>query len=165
MKKIFKKKLKAITLVETIIYLALFAIIFTAIIQFVLSIQESNLKVNTDNTLAKQKIFITEHLEDSFRNTSGIDTAQSAFDSDQGRIYLTTSTIFKTYYLENNRLIFSANGQINPITPDTMNVTKFHLTKINDLQGIPRAIAVELELAHLTRSDRKTQINLVLSLD
>ena len=84
-------KVKGMSLIETIIYLALFGLIFATITQFSLSIAEANRNAEYKNAIEKNIIFIDEVISKSFEQSDAIDVNNSFFEQTNGKLKLTNS--------------------------------------------------------------------------
>lgn len=152
------KKLKAITLVETIIYLVLFGIIFTTIFQFVFTIQDGNKKSLSMDILEKNRIFISQHLQDSFTNSTEIDDTLSTFENDRGVLRLNHDAGYKLYNINDDRLQYSENGVNNYITPANTTLTRFYLTPLTEVDGT--IVAIEISLTIETNTEYPDTVTL-----
>jgi hypothetical protein len=131
-----KNNLNAITLVESVLYLALFGIFFVIVIQFAFSIGQQNTKSELDNTLNRGIIFINEHLNDDFINALSEDSALSTFGNDNGVLRLNMpASKYAQYSISSGRLQFSDNGTTYFLTPLELTVNQFLLTRINNAAG------------------------------
>jgi competence protein ComGC len=96
--------MKAFTLVETLLYLALFNVVFLSVIGFTIAITQNNRVAEYRNAVDKNTIFVTQHLQDAFSHANAVDAANSVYDTDNGRIRLIQATGYKEYFIENNTL-------------------------------------------------------------
>lgn len=124
------KKLKAITLVEQLLYLGLFGLIFVVIIEFSIDVTNNNIAARYRNHLERSNVFVYEHFEDSFFKASTIDINNSTFVNNNGKIRLLNSAIYYEYRIQNGRLIFSNNGVENYITPPDIVLDKLYFTQV-----------------------------------
>lgn len=138
------RKFNAVTLLESIIYLALFGAIFLVIIQFAFSIGDTNKTSDLSNEIHRASIFLQEHLFESFKTALAIDTAMSQFEDDKGVLRLTTPTGFIEYTTSNGILSVNRDNVVSPITNANLNVERFNITRINDSEG--NAVAAEIEI-------------------
>jgi len=126
-----KFNLKAVTLVESIVYLALFGAIFLVIIQFAVTIGSSNDKSIANNELQRSLIFINEHINDTFTESSSVDKDNSVFNSTEGRLRFNTTSGYMEYTIEQGDLIFDNNGvQTNTISNPEYNITNFYIEPV-----------------------------------
>ena len=146
MRKKFYKKLKALSLVETVIYLALFGIVFTGIIDFSINVSQNFQAAEGLTQTEKTKIFIFEHFQDSFNSSLTIDTVNSIFNNDSGKLRITNKTGYLEYSILNNDLLFSVNGSANSsLTNSRVDVTRFFLEEVkvkNVTYGVRITMAV-----------------------
>lgn len=100
---------RAFTLIETILYLALFNVIFFSIITWAIAITQNNRSAEYKNAIEKNAIFISEHLQDSFRKGLTIDEANSIFNDTNGKVRVNfTSGYFE--YSRNGGMLQGTNG-------------------------------------------------------
>jgi hypothetical protein len=142
----YKIKLKAITAVESVIYLALFGLIFIAVMEFVITVrgnsQVSLEKVNMEKVI----IYINNHISDSFVNSTNIDDLNSVYENDNGKIRIIKATGYKEYSLVGDEFSFNNNGnEIEILDPD-YNIEKLRFDKIlnnsNELKGIRMELSI-----------------------
>lgn len=137
---------KGITLVETILYLALFAIIFVLVVQFVLRIDEDQSK-NIYRIESERNIIIFDrHFNSVFTLGDSIDLTNSSFGSDTGRIRLIDGAQYLEYTLRDGVLYFSRNGTENRLSLPNLVVESFYLTRINDSEGNPTGAEIKIRM-------------------
>jgi hypothetical protein len=127
-------KLKAFTLIETILYLALFNVIFFSVITWAISLSQSNRNAEYKNAVEKNAIFVSEHLNDSFRRGLSIDNANSTFNDPNGKVRVVFETGYFEYYRSNNVLKVTAGAATHDLTDKFVLVTETHISPVlNDL--------------------------------
>jgi type II secretory pathway pseudopilin PulG len=159
------KHFRAITLIETILYLALFGLIFTSIFQFVFNIQDGNQQALTLEILEKNRIFLSQHFKDSFTNSLQIDTNQSTFNDDNGVIRLNNGPEYKIYALDNGRLQYSESGTVNYVTPSDTNILSFYLTPLQHVDGTVVAVDINLVIETVGEVSDSVTLNSVYSIE
>ncbi|HLD03460.1 MAG TPA: type II secretion system protein [Candidatus Dojkabacteria bacterium] len=147
-------KLKGITLVETLVYLALFGIIFTVMVEFSISIAQSNRSAELRQHLDRAKTFIIEHIDNSFLDTNSIDLNNSVFNNDQGKVRLNNLGYFE-YYLENGVLKFNNTGTVYDITNTKVTVDRFYL-EAAQVKTDTVGIRMTLEVSSLDGSESES---------
>lgn len=134
------KKLKAITIFEVLVYLALFGIIFVAIVQFVIAVKDSNSMAEYRSELEKVNIYTMNHLNSSFSTANDISDADSVFSLDEGKIRLILTSKYVEYYLDEGVLYYNDNGTIHNISNPDYIYSKLNLERIEnndaELKGI-----------------------------
>lgn len=75
-------------MVETVVYLAIFGVIFVGMMQFFFLIAQSNKAVEDQVLLEKNILLITQHSNMEFLDAYSIDEAASVFDDDNGVLVL-----------------------------------------------------------------------------
>lgn len=118
------------TLIETIIYLALFGIIFAAIIDFSLSVAESNQYSQYKNEIEHSAIFLDEHFSASFEKIDQIDNDNTIYDITLGKLRIFNLTDSLDYNVNNYRLKVNRNGIVNFLTNPNIIIDKFLVEKV-----------------------------------
>lgn len=132
----FKKKFRAITLMELLVYLALFGIIFISVLQFTLQVEENNRRSLNHNLLQKYSIFINQHIAQTIDDTDSIDTAGSTFDNPQGVLDLNLfGGSATTYTLSGGQLSVNRGSGAVDLTPSYLTIDNFFLEQIEDSEG------------------------------
>jgi type II secretory pathway pseudopilin PulG len=152
LKKLFSQKLTAITLLETILYLGIFAVFMTVVVNFLLMATEANRKAQERAEMNRNLILIQEHLGNSVISAVSIDAANSTFENANGklRLNLAGSTTVE-YRVENNLLKFIGTDAVNTtITDSRYKVTEFYLTPVNGTSG--QLIGLEVRITMVPKS-------------
>ncbi|MCC7303863.1 hypothetical protein IT418_00375 [bacterium] len=123
-------KLKAFTLIETILYLALFNIIFFAVITWSIALSQSNRNAEYKNAVEKNAIFLSEHLKDTFKGGISVDSANSTFDATSGKIRVNLSSGFLEYTLVDNKVTVTNGTTTFDLTDRFVHVTKFTVSPV-----------------------------------
>lgn len=127
-----KYKLKGLTLMETVLYIGLFSIIMLVVINFMLSIQEANGRIQRRANIHQSSEFIEQHLNYSFAKTKSIDATKSIFDNNNGEIVLLLNDGEHTYSLTNEKIIYDST----PITPVSIKIKKFFVEPIYNKKNL-----------------------------
>lgn len=131
-----RKQLKAISIFEVLIYLALFGIVFIAVVQFVIAVRNSNLMAEQRTDLEKTAIYMMNHLNSSFVLANDISSdTNTVYEQDNGRIRLLLTSSYLEYYLENGSLVFNNNGTTHNITNPDFSISRFYLEEILNNDG------------------------------
>ena len=148
---------KGISLLETLVYLGLFLVIFVTIMQFLFIISENNLVARQRNELQKSVIFLTEHLDISVQNADSVDSLNSTFTSDDGALQLVTNggVEYQNYSITGGRIQFDNNGDLTFLTPPEYTVTKLFLEEVHDVNAVVIGVKTTIEL----RATKKTSVN------
>lgn len=155
------KNLAGITLIEVLLYLAIFGLVFMTIIQFFFFLEDSNRLAAETIKIDRNVIFLSQHFEDSFKNNSRVivnpphtgSSTATYFDNElvttddaDGIIVLDPSTdiidefnntttndvIYRIDSVDNDRITFEKDSTIVEITRDDLKVNKFLLESILD---------------------------------
>lgn len=151
------KMKKAMTLVELVVYLALFGLIFLSIMQFVMATNQNNDTARGRNLIEKNAIFTLRHLEKSFSTVQTIDEVNSIFDDNQGRLILNSIYGAKEYQVLSGQLKYTFDGNEYDLIQPGFEATTFKMEKIlnndNQLVGVLITITIDSEnLLNVNRS-------------
>jgi type II secretory pathway pseudopilin PulG len=154
----------ALTLIEVIIYLALFAIIFSSIIQIVLSVSEANKNATQRIEVQRNSISFFNHIEKTFSKSNLIDRGASIFNQDQGRIRLTNQPNIYEYYLINGRIYYYENGAPYEMTNGQVYIEKFHLQEVVNNSNQITGVKIYLEIRSVQKEFIKFEYNTYLNI-
>ena len=144
-----KKRFKAITLVESLIYLALFGLIFLAVMQFFITLRGNNQLTLEKANLEKVNTYLNNHFSDSFLNTLYIDETNSIFTNNNGRIRIVKAGGYKEYSLNSGVLTYSDNGIIKTILDPDYKIDKLRFDKILNEDNLLQGIRIELKIVSI----------------
>lgn len=134
-----KQKYKGITLIEVVVYLALFALIFVGVVQFLIAVADNNTFTQNRIEIDRYKIYLYQHLEESLDWASQVDGVSSTFDSDNGVLVLKDTSVVPeetlTYSLNSGKVEVNRGGVILPVTPANVTVSKLRFEDLLDNQG------------------------------
>ena len=123
-------RLKAFTLVETILYLGLFNVIFFAVITLTISLSQNNSASEYKNAIEKNTMFVTEHLTDTFSKGLTVDSANSTFATNLGKVRVTSATGYMQYTVSNGKLTVTNGTNTYELTDKFVNVTMFQVDPV-----------------------------------
>ena len=124
------KKYRGITLIESVLYLGLFAITFTTIMQFYFSTGNSNIRSAENFRIQRTRIYLVEHLDTTFEEAVSVDVANSTFDDDDGVVRLNVGAGYVQYQINSDGQIEVTDGtNTDPLTPPSLNVSKFRIDR------------------------------------
>ncbi len=126
------RKLKALSIVEVLVYFALFGVIFLGIINFMISVRATNTSAEQRNLLGKNTIYVMNHLNSSFEVTNSINSASSIFNNDNGKIVLNLNGKTVEYFLVSGVLHFVDNGTDYVLTNTDFDLTRFYCEQIKN---------------------------------
>jgi hypothetical protein len=144
-----KHKANAMTLVETLVYLVLFGVIFVAIMQFVISTRKNDDIAGQRNELEKAVLFIVNHLDDSFSQANGVINANTVFNSNTGKIRLQLATKYVEYNITGSKLHFSDNGTDYPLLDVDYQIDKFYLEQILNNDNVLMGVRCEIQVTSI----------------
>lgn len=133
------KKFKAITLTETIVYIAIFSIFMLILIQFFLSVQINQDKVYKELELEMNQIFVSNHFEETLGYSS-------VFDSENNLLFNKQKTL--EYKILNGNLILETEGQANNLLNSKAIAQSISFEPIWAQEGIASAVKIHISLQH-----------------
>jgi hypothetical protein len=139
------KKLKAITLVETLVYLALFGIFFITVMQFLFFLQEFESNAESRLLLNQNSIFLSEHLKETLKDTKSVDLANSQLDQDLGKLrIIKNDNTYVEYSINSNRIEYTKElSSPVPLSKSIIGINKLRFQAITDQSG-SKIIAVRV---------------------
>lgn len=147
---VFNKK--GFTLMELIVYIAIFAILMLVVSSFVLGLIKVNTKYQTKREVAENAMNIMKTLSYEIQQASSIYTPTSALGSSPGQLSLETTLNLPTdekrtyidFYLDSENLYLKREG-VDPLKLNSAN------TKITNLvfeKFKPEAVKIQLTVAY-----------------
>ena len=136
-------KLKGITLLETLLYIAIFSSILFVIIGFMLSTQEASLRNERRSNIHQTSQFVIQHFSDTFTKIREIDINSSVFNNDNGLLSYSYSDGNHKYSLINGKLVYD----FTPITPSNIIITKFSIEPLYNRKNIISAVRVTYKMS------------------
>ncbi len=131
------KKLRAITLIETLVYISIFGMFMLILIQFFLSIQLNQDKIHKELELELNQIFITNHLRESVGENFAFKQ-----ESDSAIFFNEEETL--EYKVFNDDFVVLENGEVKNLSNSKAVVTDFSVEPI----GYNSAVRLTISLAH-----------------
>ncbi len=149
-----KKNIKdnmAFSLVETIIYVALLAIILTVIIDSILVMSNAYRSVTVTRNIEDTALISMDRMTREIRNASSIDETQTVYNNDHGAIFLNSIDASNTptsikFYLSGQRILIDENGTyLGPITSSNVLVDSLYFRPIVSSSSVGIKIEMVLE--------------------
>lgn len=145
---------KGVTLMEVLIYLAIFGVLFLTIVQFTLFVQENNSLAQQRNQIEKNVLFIDQNLQDTFYEAN-INEAQSLFEDDDGYILMQKDSEQIRIFLDQGDLKKQTPNGTFDLNYSSLQVTRLYLEKITNTEDEIVGIKINLEIQS-TDDDRNT---------
>jgi type II secretory pathway pseudopilin PulG len=130
------KRLKAITLIETLVYVSIFGVFMVVLIQFFLSVQFNQDKILKELELEINQIFITNH----FRETVG---ENFAFKYENNTVIFFNASQTLEYKISNGNLVLVENGEDKILSNGKALVTDFSIETIGDNSAVRLTVFLE----------------------
>ncbi len=146
-----KIRTKGFTLVETIVYLALFVVLLVGIINSVLILTSSYRNVRVARSIESSAINTMDRIIREVRNAESIDYSQSNFGINPSALSLNTvdelgNTGTVRFYVQGNRVFLQENGVLSgPLT--NANVTVSSLIFRNIVSTSSTAVKIEMSIS------------------
>jgi type II secretory pathway pseudopilin PulG len=129
-----KSTKKGFTLLETVVYLAIFGVVFITMVQFSFAMGTFS-KRNEENILVERNtIFINEHIDSQFKIIQSIDANNSIFNNASGRLNIVTQNGAVSYYIQNNQLFVAVGGNNYTLSTAGSEVTNFYLERVKSIK-------------------------------
>ena len=155
MKRMKNRTEEGLTLVEIVLYLALFAIIFFTVMQFVLAVSENNRVAMARSKVERTHIFVLEHLQESFSEAESVNDVGSLFEDDSGVMVLNLESGSLRYSLVNDRIMFERGGVSVPLTAPDVVVSRFYLEEV--LNAASSTVGVRITMEITTEEEDSTE--------
>jgi hypothetical protein len=142
-----KAMYSGLSLMETLVYIGLFGMLFIVLVQFMLMVGDNNddIAIRADSGI--YKLYTLEHIEESVDWSATIDEANSVFDVDNGVLVLANGSNTVKYELSNGDLVVQRDLDTPVvITPNGVIVTLFRLDQLYDIDS--SLIGVEVNLSY-----------------
>lgn len=149
------KKLKAITLTETVVYIAIFSIFMLTLMQFFISIQINQDRVYKELELEMNRIFLTNHLEERVKDNFTLDLENSVINNDNGIAILTSNHEVLIYKILNGSIVLETEHGMTSLTNNKAVVEVFNIEKIQGNTNTASAIKIHIKFKH--RDEDKVQ--------
>lgn len=140
------KRLSAFTLVEAILYLALFNIVFFSVITFTITLTQNNRSAEYKNAVEKNAIFVIEHLKDTFNQGSTIDEASSTFGNNNGKVRITTAGGYRDYSVTSGTFLVQNGTTSHNLTDSLVDVTMFLVEPVYDANNVAVGARITMTL-------------------
>lgn len=125
-----RKSIIGMTLIEVLVYLAIFGLFFTVIINFFFFLQDNNERSGETLKIDRAVIFLTQHFDDSFEKATSA-SGSTVYNNTNGELYLLGSTNVN-YKLVTSKIQFNDGVIDKQLTRGDLQVTKFLLEEIKD---------------------------------
>jgi len=140
MKDFFKAKIiktyKGVTLLETLLYIVLFGLVFVSIVEFFLYISLQNRNARISMQLERAVIFVSEHIEDEIQKST-VNPTNSIFDNDSGVLALQPIDSGEPviYSSEDSKLIITRGSDSSSLLIPYMELRKFRIERVLGTEG------------------------------
>lgn len=152
------KEEQGVTLIETVVYLALFGLIFLSTMNFVLTVSENNRKAESRMYTQRGILFVQEHMTETVRSAWIINEENSVFDSDNGVLALNTVDGVTSYQIVSGRLHYNCNGRSVPVTNVRVVVSRLYFERILDPSDNVVGVRVTMDVESTKGDSGETMI-------
>ncbi len=144
------------TLVESLVYLAIFVVLLAGIVNAISVLSSSYRNVRTARSIESSAISLMDRIIREVRNSTSIDSAQSSFGINPGSLSLNVvdgsgnpSTI--RFYVSNQRVILEENGMsLGPVTASNVTVSSLVFRSYSTTTS--SAVKIEMTLSSASTS-------------
>ena len=137
---------RGVTLIEVVLYIALFALMFFSVVQFMMAVSEKNQVAKGRNKIETGLIAVTQHLENSFAQADSVDDANCVFESNPGVLRLNTASGVIEYSVSGQKLLYDESGVSFDLTESEIAVTEFYLQEVLDKSSQVTGVRLTLTL-------------------
>jgi competence protein ComGF len=137
--------MRAFTLIETILYLALFNVIFVAVIGFTIALTQNNRMSEYRNAIDKDAILVSEHLQDTMSSANTIDSINSVYTQDNGKIRVNIVSGYREYYLDNGTLKVTNGTQSYDLTSSLVSASRLYIETVVSNAGTQTGAKITIE--------------------
>lgn len=149
----FQKKEAGFTLIEAVVYIAIFSIVFVFALNTVFTAIKSYNNFKVVKNLRSEAEFVLERWEREARLASGVSEAESVFGVSPGKIYLNSTDISsgapKTaeFFLSGNSLVLRENGGAEKfLTSSSTSITSLVFRQISNA-STSKAVKIEMTVS------------------
>ncbi|HOU76149.1 MAG TPA: hypothetical protein PK957_03430 [Candidatus Dojkabacteria bacterium] len=145
-----KEKIEAVTLMESLIYIALFGIIFVVLIKLFLVNYEGFNDVSKTVNINRNLVYIVNHTSEVVENCGASFTLVSSdFSTNLDSISFSCEESQFGYRIENGNILFNRNGIENRININNSRIVGFNIVPSYDKYDELSSIQITYELASL----------------
>jgi len=147
-----KQNNRGVTLIEAVVYVFLFTILFVLLVNVMLSLSKSYVEVQRFRAITSNASVVMERMTREIRDSSSVDVALSTLETNPGELYLNSSNAdgsSKTvrFYLNASSTLFvevDGDGGFQ-LSGNTVEITDFTFRYIDNASS-SEAIRIELEI-------------------
>lgn len=127
---------KGFSLIETILYVVIMAVILTTIALFLLNLLNARAKTRAISEVLAGAYLVEQRLSEAVRHAQAIRTNESVFGSDPGVLSLEmvdagrNPTVFSLTANDGQFQVAEAGGAASVVTPDSINVSNLVFTNL-----------------------------------
>ena len=132
---------------ETILYIGLFSIISFLVINFMLSVQEANGRIQRKANIYQSSQFLEQHLDYTFTRTRSINSSKSRFNNDNGLLVLELGDGEHRYSINNGEIFYDTTR----ITALNTKISKFTIEPIYSKKNV--IIATRISITYSSTYD------------
>ena len=142
----FQKTNKGFSLIETIVYVAIFSILLASVSSATSLLFSSYQKTKVVRRIENSAILSMDRMVRDIRNASSVDAANSVFNVPYGALSLVSGATTTKYYLSNGQIYVEENGNtLGPMTLSNVNVSSLVFNYIST--GTSEAIRVRMTIS------------------
>ncbi|WKZ30835.1 MAG: type II secretion system protein [Candidatus Dojkabacteria bacterium] len=148
------KKYSGITLIEVLVYMALFGVVFALVVGVLIQTREQNRRARDSIKIEQNMMFIDEHINMVFNDVDSINAAGSVFDNDTGTLQLTLNDASTVEYERvGGTLNFTRDSTTSPLSNNAVTVSQFRIEQVLDEDSNLIGVRVSCEVNSQFDSD------------
>lgn len=160
-----ENRLKGITLVELVLYLALFTMVIGTMVQFFILVVQRNVSAKHNIELSTNALFISQSFNTLEDRVNTINFATSAVGVNNGRFVGNTTEGELIVFVENNTLYISEGGVNTRLSAPNIYVNSFVLNEIRNQANVPIGFNITISLSHLLLDNSNIEYDYVFSIN
>lgn len=160
-----ENRLKGTTLVELLLYLALFTMVIGTMVQFFILVINRNITAKHNIELSSNALFINQTLNGLEDRVNSINFSTSTTGVPNGRLVLNTTDGELVVFVQNSTLYISDNGQNIRLSNPSVVVNSFTLSDILNQSNIVIGYNINLSLSHQLLDNSNIDFDYVFSVN
>jgi len=123
---------KGFTLVELLVYMSVVVLAVTVFMNFVIEVTKHATVAEAKQEIQQSARFLLSRMSQNIRTAASIDSGNSSFDIDQGKLTLLQNGGAESFYLQDNVVYYDdASGPVS-LTGDKVRVTRLRFQQADD---------------------------------
>lgn len=144
-----QSRFKAFTLIELVLYLALFSTVILTMVQYFIFVSNKNVDARNRIELSRSVIFLRQHFTQSESEINSFVDGSSTYNSDTGTITFVTNAGNRSYRLLNNNILYNNGSSDIELLASGVTSSKLRFTKITNSANTTIGVHVYVTMTHI----------------